>query len=256
MRNAADTHSSPLFTRLFGATAVVVLLAASSPAFALSELQPTVESDPGESNASDQTGDASAETDNPGIPMPDPLVNRSRAQAEPVEQPAESSEPAAEQTDETAAPVEIIRDFSALPEPVRRMRELMIEAAASGDIEKMRSLMNPGPNQTQLNGEGDDPVEALKSYSGDAEGQEILAILIDLLSTGAVHLDAGTPEEAYVWPYFAGKTLSSLTPPERVELLRIVTAGDLMNMEETGNYNFYRVGITPDGQWKFFSGGD
>jgi hypothetical protein len=35
-----------------------------------------------------------------------------------------------------------------------------------------------------------------------------------------------------------------------------VTAGDFAEMEEGGNYNFYRVGITPDGQWKFFVAGD
>jgi hypothetical protein len=38
--------------------------------------------------------------------------------------------------------------------------------------------------------------------------------------------------------------------------LRIVTAGDLAGMEENGNYNFFRAGISPDGKWKFFSGGD
>ena len=52
------------------------------------------------------------------------------------------------------------------------------------------------------------------------------------------------------------KPLASLTPPEKVELLRIVTAGDLADMQEYGNYSFYRLGISPDGQWKFFSGGD
>ena len=35
------------------------------------------------------------------------------------------------------------------------------------------------------------------------------------------HIDAGTPDEAYVFPYFAGKPLNTLTPPEKVELLRI-----------------------------------
>ena len=38
--------------------------------------------------------------------------------------------------------------------------------------------------------------------------------------------------------------------------MRLVTAGDVASMQEFGSYNFYRVGITPDGQWKFFIGGD
>ena len=102
----------------------------------------------------------------------------------------------------------------------------------------------------------EDPIAALKSYSGDPDGLEVLAIIIDLLSTGYAHIDAGTPDEAYVFPYFAGKPLNTLTAPEKVELLRIITAGDLADMQEYGNYSFYRVGISPDGKWKFFTAGD
>ena len=102
----------------------------------------------------------------------------------------------------------------------------------------------------------EDPVSVLKGLSGDAEGVEILAILLDLFATGFVHTGAGTPDEVYVWPYFTEKTLSTLSPPEKVEMLRLVTAGDFADMLEFGGYNFYRVGITPDGQWKFFVAGD
>ena len=184
----------------------------------------------------------------PGLPLPEPLINRSvprNDEAQDVELP-EPGEPAA---------AEIILDPALLPEPVRRMRELLVEAAASGDIERLRPLTT-GPRQTIINGDISDPIDALRSYSGDPEGLEILAILLDILSSGAARLDAGTEEEVYVWPYFAGKPLASLTPPERVELLRIVTAGDLMGMEESGNYNFYRLAITPDGEWKSLTGGD
>ncbi|MBO0142451.1 hypothetical protein JZX87_14890 [Agrobacterium sp. Ap1] len=163
--------------------------------------------------------------------------------------------PAAAAADQPSA--EIIRDLSALPAPVKAMRERLVEAAASGDIERLRPLIEGTPKPPQImNNESDDPIDTLKNFSGDAEGQEILAIMLDLLATGAARVDAGTPDEAYVWPYFIGKPLSELTAPERVELLRIVTAGDLMGMEETGNYNFYRLGISPDGQWKFMAGGD
>lgn len=155
------------------------------------------------------------------------------------------------------APAQIIRDLSTLPAPVKAMREKLVEAAASGDIERLRPLIEGTPKPPQImNSESDDPIDTLKSFSGDQEGQEILAIMLDILATGAARLDAGTPDEAYVWPYFTGKPLADLTAPERVELLRIVTAGDLMGMEETGNYNFYRLGISPDGQWKFMAGGD
>lgn len=184
----------------------------------------------------------------PGLPLPEPLINRRS-----TDQPDEADLPVSEPDPQDA---EIILDVSQLPEPVRRMRELIVEAAASGDYERLRPLTNPGPRQTQVdNGDGE-PVDAMRGLSGDPEGLEILAILLDILSTGAARLDAGTPDEVYVWPYFAGKPLASLTPPERVELLRIVTAGDLMGMEEGGNYNFYRLSITPDGEWKSLTSGD
>jgi hypothetical protein len=159
--------------------------------------------------------------------------------------------------DATEPSAEIIRDLSSLPAPVKEMREKIVEAAASGDIERLRPLLQDTPKPPQImNGESDDPVETLKNFSGDPDGQEILAIMLDILSSGVARIDAGSPEEVYVWPYFVGKPLTSLTAPERVELLRIVTAGDLIGMEENGNYNFYRLGISPDGQWKFMTGGD
>ncbi|WP_374730654.1 hypothetical protein [Aliirhizobium terrae] len=124
----------------------------------------------------------------------------------------QAAEPAPDAADAPAA--EIIRDLSTLPEPVRQMRERLVEAAASGDIERLRPLIEGTPKPPQImSNESDDPVDTLKNFSGDPDGQEILAIMLDVLSTGAAHVDTGTPDEAYVWPYFVGKPLSSLTPP-------------------------------------------
>ena len=221
------------------AIASLLLILLPLPAEALSEVGT---GDPPRERQSTEEQEVS-----PGLPLPAPLIDRA---------PADSAgTPEVDSEADAAADAEIILDPALLPEPVRRMQQLIVEAAASGDIEQLRPLTT-GPRQTQVNGEISDPVEALKSYSGDPEGLEILAILLDILSTGAARIDAGTPDEVYVWPYFAGKTLSSLTPPERVELLRIVTAGDLMGMEESGNYNFYRLAITPEGEWKSLTGGD
>lgn len=223
-----------------------------SPALALSELKPA------QAPASDtQDGAEPPPLDEPhvgtdgGLPAPAPVIR---------------SPPAAQSGDGLTKPdmsvddasVEVITDISQLPEPVQRMRQLIIEAASSGDPEKLRALLGAGPTATQLSfGDVDpDPVDYLRSVSGDGEGQEILAILIDLLTTGLVRIDAGQPGEIYVWPYFAAVPLSSLSAPQRVELLRIVTAGDVADMENFGSYNFYRVGISPDGEWRFFMAGD
>lgn len=193
------------------------------------------------------------------LPAPSPMINRPGAAAGTPAAPADTADPSAAQGlgDALDGPSEIIRDMSTLPDPVKRIREQLVEAAASGDVERLRGLIGTGANRTQIMGsDSEDPIDTLKGFSGDPDGQELLAILIDILSTGAARFDAGKPDELYVWPYFTGKTITSLTPPERVELLRIVTAGDLIGMEENNNYNFYRVGITPDGHWKFLAGGD
>ena len=62
--------------------------------------------------------------------------------------------------------------------------------------------------------------------------------------------------ELYVWPYFFAHPLDKLNPMQRVELFRIVTAGDYEDMRLFGGYNFYRAGISPEGQWIFFVAGD
>lgn len=265
MRYAGGTTTLKTFTRLAGASllAVTTLAYSGSPALALSELRPSVE--PPRQVQVPQDKPILEAFEGTVLPKPGPAIDRS-AQAEPQPAPAKPADqkpappPAAEAgkpAPENGAPLEIIRDLSKLPAPVKHLREQIVEAAASGEIERLRPLFGTGASAANvMNNEFEDPIDALKNFSGDPDGQEILAIMLDILSTGAAHFDAGTPDEAYVWPYFSGKALNTLTPPERVDLLRIVTAGDLAGMEENGNYNFFRLGISPDGKWKFFSGGD
>lgn len=150
---------------------------------------------------------------------------------------------------------EIGRDLQVLPEPVRAMRQKLIDAARSGDIERLRPLLSPEtmPTRLSLSDYNDDPIGFLKSLSGDDEGREILAIMVDLLETGYVHIKTGTPEETYVWPYFYGFPLDRLSPSQQVEMFQIVTAGDFEDMKKAGGYIFYSIGIAPDGSWRFFS---
>lgn len=254
MFSGTASHSArwPGCCRVFAALCMILATPAmAAPSFALSELKPGAADNPPASE--EEQPDEQPETEEApgggiGLPEPDPLINRQSPAVD-----AESTEQ--ENEDRT---LEFLFDIETAPEPVRRMRAMIVEAAASGDIERLRPLMNPGPNQTQLlpEGEGTDPIEIVKSFSGDDDGSEILAILLDVLQSGFVRIDAGTPDEVYVWPYFAEKQISTLTPPEKVELLRIVTAGDLAQMQEYGNYNFFRVGITPTGEWKSFTAGD
>ena len=157
-----------------------------------------------------------------------------------------------------ASEVTFSNDEAALPAPVRRMRELIMEAARSGDPEMLRPLIGVGPDTTRLSladVEGD-PIEYFKSISGDAEGHEMLAILLEVFEAGYAHFDAGQDTELFVWPYFFAKPLEDLNAQQRVELFKLVTAGDYEDMASFGAYIFFRAGITPEGRWLFFVAGD
>lgn len=182
------------------------------------------------------------------VPLPDPIRR-------PSQPDASASEPA----DDTVPSVsDVLYDPALLPEPVRRLRQRILDAAASGDPEALRPWLSTGAEATQLSfGEApDDPIEFLIGLSGDMQGQEILAILYEVLDSGYVVLDQGTPNELYVWPYFYAVALEDLRPQQRVELFKLVTAGDYEEMKLYGSYIFYRAGISAEGSWRFFVAGD
>jgi hypothetical protein len=234
-------------SRARAAAPIALLLALSAltpaPAFALSEI-PQEEVAPAPEITT--------------VPLPAPLPNPGNTGAEPsAGEPAPVPDGGAP-AEEPAAIPEIQYDLSLLPEPVRQLRERILEACRTGDIEALRPMLVPGEEGTLLSfgGVGSDPIQFLKELSGDGEGHEILAILAEVLEAGYVHLEQGTDGEIYVWPYFFAVPLDSLTAPQRVELFRLVTAGDYEDMKNYGAYIFYRVGIMPDGKWVFFVAGD
>ncbi len=150
----------------------------------------------------------------------------------------------------------ILRSESDLPAPVAETRRKLIEAAKSGDIEKLRALMDAQPEPPSVAfGDPGDPIEYLKALAADADGREILAILLEVLESGFVHVGEET-EELYVWPYFAQYPIEALTPEQLVELFTLLTAADYEDMKSYGSYTFFRVGIAPDGRWLFFLAGD
>jgi hypothetical protein len=157
----------------------------------------------------------------------------------------------------TSKPPEIITDPARLPPAVARMRERILAAARSGELAKLFGVMKAGAAVPIFSfSDETDPIAFWKSNYPDSEGAEALAILISVLEAGCVHVDIGTPQEIYLWPYFARVPLKSLTPEQRVELFRIITGADYKEMVEFGVYSFYRVGIAPDGSWQFFVSGD
>ncbi|EJM98815.1 hypothetical protein PMI41_04577 [Phyllobacterium sp. YR531] len=195
-------------------------------------------------------------------PPPAATEKPAAAPAEPAtedsEGTAKATNPAMPNAKDGAETPEVQYDLSKLPFPVQKMHQLILEAAKSGNIDALRPLIGSGDDVTMLSlTEVDgDPLAYLKSQAGDPDGQEILAILVDVLESGYVHLDAGTADELYVWPYFFAYPLDKLDAKQKVEMFQIVTAGDYDEMKQFGTYVFYRLGITPKGRWRFFVTGD
>jgi hypothetical protein len=186
------------------------------------------------------------------------LAAQTRVHTETIKPPeAPGAPPSTVVATEPGAPAEIITDLSRLPVPVARMRERILEAARSGDLEKLVLVMQSNETLPVFSfGNEKDPVAYWKANFPDSDGVEILATLIQILETGFVHVARGTPQDMYVWPYFAQTPLKDLSREQKVELFRIVTGSDYKQMTEFGAYSFYRVGIAPDGVWHYFVAGE
>ena len=202
-------------------------------------------------------------------------VRTERIQVTPTEAPAETTQipsdaleaPAAAPEPGTAAsgaygvqPLhlpEVKYGDADLPKAVARTRAQLLEAAHAGDLDRFRMVLEGNEMMPTLSfGETGDPIDFIKASSGDGEGLEVMAILTELLETGYVHVDKGTAQEMYIWPYFSRIPLARLTKEQKVEMYRVVTSGDLADMEATGAWTFYRVGIGPDGTLHYFAAGD
>jgi hypothetical protein len=153
-----------------------------------------------------------------------------------------------------AGEVQIGRDITKLPPAVQRMRQAILQAAASGDIAQLRLPidMNEIP---PVFGKGNarDPIAYFKATSADGNGREILALLYSLLTTGYAIANPGTKDEMIVWPYHALMAPNALTPSQEVELYRFLPPARFKEMLARGKYSFYSIGIARDGVWHYFT---
>lgn len=153
---------------------------------------------------------------------------------------------------------DILYSENELPHSVLKTRNELLIAARSGNIENLRPIIERGGNKVvfSFESEDDDPIAYWKSISNDGTGRNVLAELIKILSSGFVHMDAGTPSELYVWPYHFMYPLSQLTPAQEVELYLLVPGEYRSDLEEAGGYIGFRAGIGADGTLQFFVSGE
>jgi hypothetical protein len=171
--------------------------------------------------------------------------------------PVKAEKPASETVAAPNGGLEILRDISILPAQVARMRSEMLTAAMSGELAALRIPVEMNEIPPMLAKEKvPDPVDYWKKTSGDGQGREIMAVIVELFRTGFVRkAGAGTANDMYIWPYFAELPLDKLTPAQEVELLTLVTPERLKAMRATGKYDHYQIGISGDGVWHFFWNG-
>lgn len=175
------------------------------------------------------------------------FMAHARAEDKVKPQPPAIADPAA------ATPPVIGRDVSQLPLEVQRMRQEILRAAASGDIEQLRVPIEMNELPPVF---GDmkvkDAIAHFKEVSGDGEGREVLANLVDLLTTGYAITNPGTDKQMIIWPYHAAISPGEITPPQEVELYRMVSPSHFKEMKALGRYTWFRIGIGRDGVWHFF----
>ena len=157
----------------------------------------------------------------------------------------------------SAATSRISADTGALPVLVQAMHEAILQAARSGDINMLTPVLEMNELKPTVSfGESQDPITYWRRTSGDGDGRQVMAILAEILEMPYAHVNPGTDNEMYVWPYLAEVPLDKLAPAQQVDLYRLVSPEEVKAMKDFGAYIQYRLGIGPDGTWHFFVAGD
>lgn len=162
--------------------------------------------------------------------------------------------------------------ISALPLPVVEMREAILSAARSGDIEELRVPMQwnelPPEIDAPVAGEAvpqapaaaapaasdagkTDPIAQLRRASSDGLGHEVLGALAAILEAEPAVVPHGRDVEnskLYVWPGFAIRPLSAASADDRALVERVAPA-DTEPSLKAGKYLGWRIVIGADGTW-------
>jgi hypothetical protein len=147
-----------------------------------------------------------------------------------------------------------------LPQHVAEVRDAILAAARSGNIEELESAFEVSRSTPDLGiAEADNPIAALKAKSGATQGREILAALVEVLNMQPATLPLGRDIEnnlIYIWPYLAVRPLDKLTPAETVDLYRLVTPEEAARMREKKRWLWWRLVVAADGTWLSFKRAD
>jgi hypothetical protein len=143
-----------------------------------------------------------------------------------------------------------------LPAQVSEMKEAILAAVASGQIEDLRTPIEWNEIKPEVAVQSvADPIAYWRAKSADGEGREILAILGEILEAGHAVVPLGKDIEnnrLYVWPALAEAPLDRLTPEQEVRLYRLMPPAEVKAMREKKKWTWYRLVIGADGTWHSF----
>lgn len=163
---------------------------------------------------------------------------------------------------ETSAPLlRIEPNEMPLPAAAEEMREALLAAASSGDLEDLRFAFELNEMKPDL-GQGFGPdgerdcVAYWRSISEDGTGRDVLDALRRILALPRAAVPLGPDVEnsiVYVWPYLAELPVRQLTEPQARDLAGLLPKGEDAAQWAEGRYRYWKLSISADGTWLSFT---
>lgn len=143
-----------------------------------------------------------------------------------------------------------------LPPAVTAMREAILEAVQSGQIDDLKFALDLNELKPELAADAvPDPVAFWRKMSVDGTGRDILASLGTLLELPHTVQPLGKDPEntgLFIWPAFADRPLAELSADENAQLARLESPAQVARMKMEGRYTGWRLVIGADGVWHSF----
>lgn len=181
----------------------------------------------------------------------------------PADEPAADDEPSQAQPEVPAdVPTEPVGDCSAagasitapelsdMPDDVVAMRDFLLDAALRCDEQLLQTAINESDMFTYSFGDEGDALGYW--WRLEEDGDEPFLRLAQVLATTPAVADGG---EVVVWPQVTTGRPENTTDDAWSELAWL-TAEEIEAYRGEVGYLGYRVGVSTDGQWRFFVAGD
>ncbi|MBI5312897.1 MAG: hypothetical protein HZB28_07225 [Methylocystis sp.] len=149
-----------------------------------------------------------------------------------------------------------IGDLALLPAPVAKIRDKILAATETGEIEALRIPIDwnetrPLFAKSGAFKAGTDPIEILKALSFDRKGRETISLIRAIFAQPLVKIVRG-PTTLYEWPAFARHPQQPANEEEARARWRCVRFSDLIRSNAEGKPRATRIGIGSDGVWHYF----